>query len=216
MRKTIGAGFLLASVLMGQAATAIGDVGTGASSQAIPGSPRIHVVQIHGPGVVHAADGSTFYPTGIVPEGTLLVIPDEDGRLPGGASLADPAARQASGLSMTAAVECYGGTYMAVLNTWTGVQTATNCVHIGTVSGTATYWFGVAAGLPAAAIGQGLGYYQGYNGSTFGVWAKWYNLGYASDGGSTSTVVPWVNVAANPKFKAMGVSVLPAVGNWGV
>lgn len=117
---------------------------------------------------------------------------------------------------MAAASTCYGGTYLAVLNTWTSVYTATNCIVIGTSTGTVNYWFGIAPGTTASSLGQGLGYYQGYNGSTFGIWAKWYDLGMASDGSSGGATLPWVNVAANPKFMAMGLTIAPAMGNWGV
>ncbi len=185
-------------------------------STAASGSRPVYVVAIHGPGVVHQADGTAFYPTGKLAAGTIMVIPNEDGTLPGGMSISEIARRANSSTTMAAASSCLGGTYLTTLNTWTSVQTATNCVVIGSSTGTVSYWFGIAPGTNGSALGQGLGYYQGYNGSTFGIWAKWYGLGMASDGLPGGATLPWVNVAANPKFMAMGMSIVPAMGNWGV
>lgn len=175
----------------------------------------IRVVDVHGPGVVHLSDGSVFYPTGPAPAGTLFVIPNEDGTLPSGFE-SSAAATQSGGVTAYASTACLGGTYIAPLNTWTNVLVGQNCQIYGTATGTASYWFGVAPGMPEAAFGQGLGYYQGYNGSTFGIWGKWYSLGTASDGVPGGGTVPWQNVAGNPKFMALGMSVFPATGNWGV
>lgn len=163
MHKSLSRGLVIATVLASQITGAYGAVGSSTPDQSVASSRLVRVVAIQGSGVVHSADGSTFYPTGPVPAGTLLVIPDEDGTLPSGFSLSEVAANARTAPILAAGVECYGGTYMALINTWTSVQTASNCIHIGTSTGTATYWFGVAAGLPLAALGQGLGYYQGYN-----------------------------------------------------
>lgn len=210
MKKPI-VGALLATVILSALTT------PGVSAAAPSAQRSVLVIPALDVSASHSPDGSAFFPTGPLPAGTLLVIAEQDGSLPGGLALqALPGGTAQQAAATPPPVECYGGTYLAFLNTWTSVRTASNCVHIGTSTGTATYWFGVMDGTSQVAAGQGLGYYQGYSGTTFGVWAKWYDLGSASDGSSASRTIPWTNVAANPKFKAMGISIFPAVGNWGV
>lgn len=51
----------------------------------------------------------------------------------------------------------------------------------------------------AQVCGQGIGWYRGYNGGSFGTWSAAYNLGCGATG--TGTVV-WDNVIAYPKFRA--------------
>jgi hypothetical protein len=51
--------------------------------------------------------------------------------------------------------------------------------------------------------GQGVGYYQGYNGGSFGLWRAWYDVGC----GRAATVrVPWDNVSAYPAFNVRSIS----------
>lgn len=68
-------------------------------------------------------------------------------------------------------------------------------------------------GLAPERRNQGLGFYRGYYGSQFGVWEKWYyvgNTGFAE----TGAAVPWGNVAATKKFKAICTITLTCFGNW--
>ncbi len=60
-------------------------------------------------------------------------------------------------------------------------------------------------------MGQGIGYYQGYYGSTFGVWSQWYDLGNSDGGGA---FVPWGQVIANEQFKAMCAQTFFCWGNF--
>lgn len=46
---------------------------------------------------------------------------------------------------------------------------------------------------------QGQGWYTGYNGGSFGLWAAWYSLGCGKNGGAQ---VPWDNVSNYPKVLA--------------
>ncbi|MGO4431807.1 hypothetical protein AB4Y88_00475 [Paenarthrobacter sp. RAF9] len=59
-------------------------------------------------------------------------------------------------------------------------------------------WY-VDGALSTQACLQGQGYYTGYNGGSFGLWAAWYSLGCGASGGYT---VPWDNVSAYPKVLA--------------
>lgn len=59
-----------------------------------------------------------------------------------------------------------------------------------------TYTWYVDGAFSTQACLQGQGYYTGYNGSSFGLWAAWYSLGCGATGGYT---VPWDNVSAYPK-----------------
>lgn len=75
-----------------------------------------------------------------------------------------------------------------------------------------TYNFNVTFGSNQSAGGQGLGYYQGYNGSEFGVWSKWYGLGIATSGSNGGATVPWGEVLAVAKFKARSNTIHAATG----
>jgi hypothetical protein len=68
-------------------------------------------------------------------------------------------------------------------------------------SARAQYNFDTANGFSQTAVGLGKGHYQGYNGSTFGVWTTYYGVGSADDGGGGASV-PWGEVADNEGFKA--------------
>ncbi|MGR0161444.1 hypothetical protein ACUUMC_16180 [Paenarthrobacter nitroguajacolicus] len=53
------------------------------------------------------------------------------------------------------------------------------------------------------ACALGVGYYQGYNGSSFELWRAWYDIGC----GRAATVrVPWDNVLAYPAFNVRSIS----------
>lgn len=158
---------------------------------------------------VKGANGSTFYPTGPLGNDTLVVIAEPDGSLPNGLTestlkaLTTERKVQRAVANPDAVASPMAGTlyaYAATSAGWSGDYTGGS--HIGTDwSARIQYNFWAAAGSSQTNVGQGLGYYQGYNGGSFGVWSQWYNLGSAtSSGGGTN--VPWGNVAAVAKFHA--------------
>ena len=196
---------------------------------------HIFVVNTHAAGVVHKPDGSTFYPTGQLPPGTLLVIPDESGALPGDMSLSEIKASAASaqangGHAMARSTSsgpnttsvapmsalCPDVSYSALYNTWSAPN-SWSCGYIGTNwTVQAPYWFVVGVGTNQYAAGQGLGFYQGYNGTTFGVWSAWYFLGTADGNTPGGLSVPWGYVAATPQFKAESLNIPLAMGSFGL
>lgn len=96
--------------------------GAGTSSAATPSGSSVSqpagqvvVVDIHAAGVVHKSDGSTFYPTGSIPSGALVVVPDDSGALPGGLTKAQFQAIAASNAAAAAA----------------GTATARDCCRFG-------------------------------------------------------------------------------------
>lgn len=56
------------------------------------------------------------------------------------------------------------------------------------------YGFETLYGSGEMAVARGRGHYQGYNGTTFGVWTTYYGLGYADEGGGGASI-PRGNVA---------------------
>jgi hypothetical protein len=154
-----------------------------------------------------------FYPTGPIDADTVVVIPGPDGSLPGGmteAQLAAVVAHQIIPISpytVTGWAAPGGGGYGPI-------STAANYV-IGTSSDTKWgYSFNVNGDVAlSGATGVALGFYEGYNGSTFGTWQAWYSLGFVGVGGSSpTTYVPWGTTCAYPKFQA--ASALASAGQF--
>lgn len=175
---------------------------------------------------VHTSNG-TFYATGELDEGTLVVISEPDGSLPGGITEADLAtlvAARRSGDSSTptnatsneltdasiAPMSLYG--WSANVSGWSGVWTG-GSVWGWDPSAEVSYYFETSWWTYQTAVGQGLGYYEGYNGSQFGIWSKWYGLGSADSGGGGG-VVPWGEVIGTKKFRAQCVNTATCSGGW--
>ncbi|MBD7982773.1 hypothetical protein [Oerskovia merdavium] len=175
--------------------------------------------------------GATFYPTGELDEDTVVVIADADGSLPGDISEAQLQSMLSSRspAAVSAALGIQGATengqaplaartsditpYAA--HTWTAGVSWSGAFTGGSIwgydsSAKVSYVFNVTPGTNQKAAGQGLGYYSGYNGSEFGMWAKWYGVGIASDGSAGGATVPWGKVIATAQFK--GKSMAPPQG----
>ncbi|MGV8880842.1 MAG: hypothetical protein ACOH19_01700 [Rhodoglobus sp.] len=159
--------------------------------------------------------GATFYPTGEISDDTLVVIANPDGSLPNGlteetltAVVAERRAAEAAGTALPdtsdisdGVVARLTGAYSATSAGWSSPYTGGSLIGIDD-SSVAGYGFNVAPNSSQVNVGSGLGYYRGYNGSEFGIWATWYNLGSASDGTPGGSTVPWGNVAATTQFRA--------------
>ncbi len=167
-------------------------------------------------------DGATFYPTGPIRSDTLIVIAEPDGSLPDGlteAKLSEIVAQQraqqrpaaterlgftvatdntdaAAGPSLTAAKRAYAATSAGWSSEFTG-----GSVFGFDWSATVQYNFWAAGFTSQRNAGQGLGYYRGYKGGTYGIWSQWFYLGSATSSGGGSSV-PWGNVIGTAKFKA--------------
>lgn len=151
--------------------------------------------------------GATFYPTGEIADSTLVVIANDDGSLPAGVS--DSIAARSGG---TVAPRYTLWPWSSTSAGYSGAYTGGSLIGLND-STTATYTFNTSQGFNERASGQGLGFYRGYYGSQFGVWEKWYyvgNTGFAE----TGAAVPWGNVAATKKFKAICTITLTCFGNW--
>jgi len=170
-----------------------------------------------------AAKGATFYPTGPISSNTLVVIANPDGTLPGGittvglmslvaqikaapsnttaavtvapASVASGAAAAKPDATSIAATTSYA--WSATSGGYGGWSTGASILGYNW-SAQARYNFYTAAGFNQGVAGEGIGHYQGYNGSTFGVWTVAYGVGSGSSGGA---FVPWGEVLDNERFR---------------
>lgn len=165
-----------------------------------------------------------FYPTGKISASTIVIITNPDGSLPNGltsAKLHSMYGEEVRGVSNqpparndSVRIAAASYTYLATsASSWSQTYAGPNI--IGADAGvTVKYTFSVAAHTAQTNAGQGLGYYRGYNGSDFGTWSKWYNLGVADSDGSKRTAVPWGNVAAQAKFRAKCATSSACNGTW--
>ncbi len=163
---------------------------------------------------VRGEDESVFFPTGPISEGTLVVVALPDGSLPGGltvAKLDQLVAEKRSRNSLQGGGG--GGTLLsnfpyAYAATSTGMSSAyTGQSLIGAdPTAVASYVFNAQINSTQLNAGQGLGYYRGYNGSVFGTWQAWYNLGTGSADQVGGGTAPWGEVAAVEKFRARCVT----------
>jgi len=171
--------------------------------------------------------GAVFYPTGPISSDTLVVIAEPDGSLPGGltedrlremvadrkaqgsaasktfesAVAMDPVQASAqSGAVTSLAATQYGYGASSSID-WSGAWTGGGKIGL-TDTATASYSFLAAAFTSQRNVAQGLGYYRGYNGSQFGTWSAWYNLGSATASTAGGGAVPWGNVSAVSKLRA--------------
>lgn len=200
-----------------------------AQASALPDAkPRVIIVDPEGSGVVRRGD-ATFYPTGPIGQDDVVVILDDKGKIPGGASIAALREWIASGREGPApstsgeVVEtrnrmviplagCGGVSYAAAPYVWSREYSYCSSIAGATASTRVSYVFSVTDGSNQEASGLGQGWYQGYNGSQFGVWSAWYGLGIADGASNTGALVPWGNVWAVPKFKAMSTMLAGAFG----
>lgn len=165
-----------------------------------------------------------FYPTGVISPNTVVVIKNSDGTLPNGltpSKLRSMYGEEVRGdtvrapeLEQSAQIAASKYTYLATgASNWSQAYAGPNI--IGADAGVKVkYTFSVASGTAQTNAGQGLGYYRGYNGSDFGTWSKWYNLGIADSDGGKTTAVPWGNVAAQTKFRAKCATSSACNGTW--
>jgi hypothetical protein len=167
--------------------------------------------------ILHKSDGepvgdTTFYPTGPINSTTIVVMANDDGTLPDGMSqtqlqgLVQAHRANASHTSMSttatasATVAPYSSAVWSVAQgSWSGAYNLG--ANIGwNSSARASYSFKTSCGCQQA-NGNGLGYYYGYLGSTYGLYSKWYWVGWSA-GDWQSTTVPWGNITANRQFRA--------------
>jgi hypothetical protein len=153
-------------------------------------------------------DGATFYATGPISSDTLVVVAEPDGTLPGGTTEADIAAMIATSRSDRSFSSqgslsplLLGWPYAALSSGWSGTYNYSPAYLAGP-GGVAYYNFDVEPSTSQTNAGQGLGYYRGYNGTTFGLWAAWYGLTAATSSSTGGGTTPWDNVSAYQKFHA--------------
>ena len=186
----------------------------------------------------HLPDGKTFMPTGEISPETVVVVTDPDGSLPGEMTqaqlttmVADQRAARASGVVSDGKVlevsaqphdgaKSVDGGVSALVSRAYSVSypwlTFTGGSVIGVNDSTRlNYWHNVTSGTVQWVQGEGLGYYRGYNGSTFGLWSAYYSMGTAKSNASGGASIPWGNVAANTSFRAKSLNSAVAGGYWG-
>ena len=123
---------------------------------------------------------------GFTLEGDSLVA-DEDSAVLSTSAVASPSAVLAS------------HAYAATSASWSSAYTGGSVIGINDAA-TVQYTFTASAFTSQRNVGQGLGYYRGYNGSQFGTWAKWYSLGSGTSSSAGGAAVPWGNAAGVAKF----------------
>uniref|UniRef100_UPI0031D6D7C9 hypothetical protein n=1 Tax=Arthrobacter flavus TaxID=95172 RepID=UPI0031D6D7C9 len=188
---------------------------------------------------VHLPDGRTFMPTGEISPETVVVVTDSDGSLPGAMTqtqlrtmVTEQRAMKASGRTATEedqvlsaqtpsnSVEKADTAFAAFSQRtysvgWTWRQFGGSS-QIGTTTTTRMYyWHSVASSTAQWAEGQGLGYYRGYNGGTFGTWSAFYAMGTAKSRADGGASIPWGNTAAVTQFRARSLNSPLAGGYWG-
>lgn len=200
-------------------------------------SARTAYVVVDPAEAVMANDGAVFYPTGKIDSDTLVIVPDSAGTVggmpveelaaildAGGAEALQQSfagsqqlemhgalpeagdggvAPAADAMTFAAPPMGYSPLYQHTTSFW-GLNDSTQ-IHYG---------FGVTPGSNQAACATGRGYYRGYNGSEFGVWARMYGLGCASGGGTSGASLPWGNVISLPAFQARSTTIHMAAGSW--
>lgn len=221
----------------GQSAVVTPDGSRVSADTLLASGPKLFVVDPSASGVTKTSDGSTFYPTGDIPDDTTIVIPNSDGSLPGGLTLrqiqdqvaqvraaadapiqlevASPSSAEISQGAITVQPTSSTPTYVygTAFNTLSKVYKGQEIIGL-TNTATAGYGFNVTEGTNQEALGSGLGYYRGYNGTTLGLWSSWYSLGIASSGTNGGKTVPWGNVAGQAQFRAYGMSLSLVAGRF--
>lgn len=194
------------------------------------------------PASAEQVGNATFYPTGPISEDTVVVIPDAHGNLPDGltkTTLKTAVAELRSQIQLNSShgVNVAGDTPSTValatvsrtqsvapasrtFYSWAGTSGQYSMTYTGQSiiginwNATARYNFDTANGYQQFAVGLGKGHYRGYNGSTFGTWTYYYNVGSSTGSGAD---VPWGQVIDTQGFRAMCVaSSIVCFGNfWG-
>jgi hypothetical protein len=161
-------------------------------------------------------DGSVFYPTGDISPDTVLIAPDyleEIGLEYDDVKHVDTLSDFQSEVAIAAKIACGQWSNFGAAPGGAWSQNYTGCAIFGSPNLTVSYQWALTAGTNQSACAQGRGWYRGYNGSTMGVWSKFYTVGCGgSSGGGT---VPWGNVAASKQFKARSMIIVhAATGQW--
>lgn len=182
---------------------AAGLAATAGPVQAATPAAAVRIVRLDEAKAVRVSDDATFYPTGPLDSTSVIVAPGVPVTM---------AAAKANAVDVAAptalAASCWKSFAAPLLSGWSGTFQS-YCYVIGHSGYTKTYLWAPQFGVNQHGCTQVLGYYVGYNGGTYGVWAKWYGgeCGYSGD--ATHYVpVPWGNVAAYPKLRVK--SLIPA------
>lgn len=194
-------------------ATALSSSGEVGGGDAVVARGEGYVVVDASSEAVIEVDGAEFYPIDSLAEGDTIFVA-ENGILPDGRAVEqmeeNPHVGAGNGGALARASRGYG----ALMGAWTGALQGD--VAWGSKYTTyMNYTFSTVSPKSMIACGQGRGWYRGYNGSTFGLWAKWYGLGCTSTSNTAPRVasVPWTDVVANKQFKAAGANVY-VTGYW--
>jgi hypothetical protein len=213
-----------------------------ASAAPPPQAPPYVVIQ-PGDGIVQG--DRTFYEVAGGSSSTFAIFAREDGSLPygvttgaldrmirAGVSARDGferlAARSTSGtdvqrtqalasddvirIARTSPNDAYG----TIGTTWSRAWRSTIYVMGRTRDTRVWYSCNVAPNTSQVNVGQGLGYYWGFNSTTrtYGYFSSWYDLGSASPRFPGGTSVPWGQVSAYPQFRARCASTVGCAGYW--
>lgn len=166
------------------------------------------------------SDRGDFYPTGRLSPSTTVVITDDDGSLPAGltrAAIKDAVSNNRS-LSSVAAEQmetsaaCSPCSFSASPFSWASYSDGIG--HSAGYGGRMAYNFRVQVGTNQRAVGQGRGFYRGYNGGEMGVWAGWYGLGQSTGWVTAGAYVPWENTIATKRFMVKSSTTALATGKW--
>lgn len=213
-KRFSSAAMLVSALVLGGAGAAMGETEAAAPDDdlvkiAADANSRGYIIVY--PATSAKSSDASFYPTGPIDASTLVVVAEPDGSLPGGMSESEVAAAaekvragedarfEAKSTAEVAPLVTQWA-YAATAAAWSG---AYNGINLATgPGGSAWYGFNAASGTSQRNVGQGLGYYRGYNGSVFGLWGVYYNLGSATASSNGGMSVPWDNVLATQKFKA--------------
>lgn len=164
--------------------------------------------------VAPGAEGTpTFIPLPENARQSLVVLPEVARSLdlkPGKVAKADesrvfgelgaPGGKKKSEPTVTPMASNYTSFYAPIGNGWSG-EIRRNTSFVGS-AGKVYNWY-MDGSSNTTVCGQGVGYYQGYNGGSFGLWRAWYDVGC---GRAATVSVPWDNVSAYPAFNVRSIS----------
>lgn len=193
---------------------------------------------------VEQENGDVFYETGPVSADTLIVVPDDNGLMPGGLTRQEAVKTYAEGgvaglrRAMDSTREAEGSASSAPLGSSLDASASVNAISQTFITGlcctwqqfthptalwgwddtaTVNYRYAVQAGTRQSACAEGRHYYRGYNGSDFGVWSTWSSLGCKSAGiGWKTASFWWGSIIAYPqaKFRSNSYTFI-SNGEWG-
>lgn len=160
---------------------------------------QVVVVDLNEPGIEVVGD-SVFFPTGEISDSTKVVLPEVESYL-----------RRGSDSGESARANPQFSFYAPPGGAWVGPYTS-NVGFIGlNDESRQIYSWGVIAGTNQQACLEGIGFYRGYNGSSFSIWSRYYSLGC---GQSNAGSVPWGNTMALPSVRARSMSVIHIANGW--